>query len=66
MGDTTVLVRMSPYRTAENQIDGLLIAFVDVDELMRSLRAAGIPVFVRAAPESPDAADGVKVERSAG
>ena len=33
------LVRMRPYRTAENKIDGVLMAFLDVDALKRSNQA---------------------------
>lgn len=33
-------VRIRPYRTAENHIDGALVAFVDVDPLKRGLEAA--------------------------
>ncbi len=33
-------LRIRPYRTAENRIDGALVAFVDVDPLKRGLEAA--------------------------
>lgn len=42
MGSASVLVRMSPYQTADNRIDGLVIAFLNTDRLLDSLRATGI------------------------
>jgi two-component system CheB/CheR fusion protein len=36
------LMRMTPYRTAGNVIDGVVITFVDIDETKRAQNAAGV------------------------
>ena len=40
-------LRMRPYKTAENKIDGVLMALMDIDVMKRGLDQPGCPLMRR-------------------